>query len=152
MAQKRNTSLPKITDFLASSSTTERESGEERDSTGLEPATKRAKHRDSFDVKWKDEFPWLRYVPPDQEDGPSLLCTICPKHNESSKRMVWLTNPCKLLCKDKIRDHERSKCHTDTIQAEAMAVAARRSGGIRASMEEQVSLQRQEVRGAFKCL
>ena len=33
-----------------------------------------------------------------------------------------------------------------------MAVAARQSGGIRTCLEEQVSLQRQAVRGVLKCL
>ena len=70
------------------------------------------------------------------------------KHNKASKRMVCLTNPCKV----KLRDHERSRCHADAIQAEGIAAAAKRSGGIAACLEEQVSLQRHAVRGAFKCM
>ena len=35
-------------------------------------------------------------VTADQEHGP---CMLCCKHNELSKRMVWLTIPCKLLSK-----------------------------------------------------
>ena len=89
------------------------------------------------------------YLAPDQGNGPSMLCRLCRKYNESSKRMVWLTIPCKLLCKDKLREHERSRSHADAVQAEAIATAAKRSGGIAACMEEQVSLQRQAVRGAF---
>ena len=45
------------------------------------------------------EFP---YVAPDQEDRPSMLYML---GNESSKRMVWLTIPCKLLRKDKLLEH-----------------------------------------------
>ena len=104
---------------------------------------KRSKHRETFDPSWNDEFPWVRYLAHDKEDGPSMLCALCGKHNESSKRMVWLTIPCKPFRKDKLREHERSRCHADAVQAEAMAAAARRSGGISASIEEQVSLQRQ---------
>ena len=100
----------------------------------------------------RSELTWLRYIPEDQEDGSSMLCTLCGKHNETSKRMVWLSIPCKLLRKDKVREHERSQCHIDAVKAEALAVAARRSNGIRACMEDQVSPQRQAVRGAFKCL
>ena len=100
----------------------------------------------------RSELTWLRYIPEDQEDGSSMLCTLCGKHDETSKRMVWLSIPCKLLRKDKVREHERSQCHIDAVKAEALAVAARRSNGIRACMEDQVSLQRQAVRGAFKCL
>ena len=47
--------------------------------------------------------------------------------------------------KDKLRDHERSRCHADAVQAEAIAAAAKRSGGIAACLEEQVSLPRQAV-------
>ena len=105
-----------------------------------------------FDPKWTDEFPWVVNVPADREYGPSMLCRLCRKHNEVSKRMVWLTIPCKLLRKDKLRDHERSRCHADVVQAESIAAAAKCSGGIAACLEEQVSLSRQAVRGAFKCM
>jgi len=147
MVQKRKVSLPKITDFLsATSSRTEHESAEK----SVSPAPmKHSKHHDSYNLKWADEFTWLRYVPADQEDGPSMLCMLCRKHTESSKRMVWLSIPCKLFWKDKLREHERSQCHMDAVKAEAMAVAARCSGGICACMEEQVSLQQQAVRGAY---
>ena len=149
MAQKRKTPLPKITDFLTtSSSRAERKSVQNPDGPSQ---SNRSKHLETFDPSWNDEFPWVRYLAHDQEDGPSMLCALCGKHNESSKRMVWLTILCKLFRKGKLREHGRSQCHADAVQAEAMA-AARRSGGISASIEEQVSLQRQAVRGAFKCL
>ena len=75
------------------------------------PPPKRSSHCATFDSKWTDEFPWVVHVPADRENGPSMLCRLCRKHNEVSKRMVWLTIPCKLLRKDKLRDHERSRCH-----------------------------------------
>ena len=59
-----------------------------------------------------------------------MLCRLCRKHNVESKRMVWLMIPCNLLRKDKLRDHEWLRCHADTVQAEAIASAAKRSGGI----------------------
>ena len=132
MAQKR--SLSKITDFMTGSSRKEREEG---DVVCVPPPPKRSCHRGTFDPKWTREFPWVVYVPADREDGRT--------HNDASKRMVWLTIPCKLLRKDKLRVHERSRCHADTVQAEAIAAAAKRSGGIAACLEEQVSLQRQAV-------
>lgn len=147
MTQKR-----KITDYLsvsASSGSVVRESAE--GGVGPTPA-KHGKHRDSYDPKWEEDFTWLRYIHADQEDGPSMLCTLCKKHNKSSKRMVWLTIPCKLFRKNKVREHERSQCHIDAVKAEAIAVAARCSGGIRSCIEEQISLQWQAVRGAFKCV
>ena len=91
-------------------------------------------------------------MPADYDDGPSMLCTLCKKHKETSLRTVWLTIPCKLLRKDKIREHKQSVCHRDAVKAEAMAVAAKRSCGIRACMEEQIMLQQQAVRGALKSL
>ena len=81
-----------------------------------------------------------------------MLCSQCRKHSETSKRMVWISIPCRLVRKDKLREHERSQCHQDAVRAESIAVAAKRSGGIAASMEQQVSLQRQAVRGAFRCM
>ena len=59
----------------------------------------------------------------------SMLCRYAV---ESSKRMVWLTIPCKLLRKDKLREHEQSRCHADAVQAETIATAAKCSGGIAA--------------------
>ena len=134
MAQKR--SLSKITDFITGSSRKEREEG---DVDCIPPPTKRICHRGTLDPKW------VVYVPADREDGPSMLCRLCCKHNDASKRMVWLTIPCKLLRKDKLRDHERSRCHADAVQAETIAAAAKRSGGIATCLEEQVSLPRQAV-------
>ena len=97
MAQK--TPLLNITDFMTSSSRADRECTEERD--GPSPPN-RSKHRKTFDPSW------VRYdVAPDQENRPSMLCTL---GHESSKRMVWLTIPCKLLRKDKLLEHQRSWC------------------------------------------
>ena len=74
-----------------------------------------------------------------------MLCRLRRKHNKVFNRMVWLKIHCKLLRKDKLRDHERSRCHAVAVQAEAIAAAAKRSGGIAACLEEQVSLPRQAV-------
>ena len=104
----RKGSLSKITDFMTGSSRKEREEG---DVDCVPPPTKRGGHRGTFNSKWTDKFPLVVHVPADREDGPSMLCRLCRKDNEASKRMVWLTIPCKLLRKDKLRDHERSRCN-----------------------------------------
>ena len=150
MARKQNLSLPKITDFMQPlSSMAAHELREEQDG----PASpKRTKHRDRYDAKWEEEFPWLNYVLEDQEDGQSMLCSVCAKHKESSKRMVWITVPCKFFRKDKLCEHKRSQCHVDATKAEAMAVAFGRPGGVCACIEEQVSLERQAILGEFKCV
>ena len=78
MAQKR--SLSKITDFMTGSSRKERVEG---DVDCVPPPPKRSGHRGTFDPKWADEFPWVVHVPADREDGPSMLCRLCRKHNEA---------------------------------------------------------------------
>ena len=52
--------------------------------------------------------------------------------------MVWLTIPCKLLRKDKLLEYQRwaVTVQADVVQVEAMAAAARHSGGISATVEE----------------
>ena len=58
--------------------------------------------------------------------------------------MVWLMIPCKLLHKDKLRDHKRSQCHADAVPAEAIAAAAaKRSGGIAAYLYRRVGVYRE---------
>ena len=108
-AQKR--SLYKITDFMTGSL---RREHEERDVDCIPPLSKCSSHRATFDLKWTDECPWVVHVPADREDGPSMLCRLCRKHNVESKRMVWLMIPCKLHRKDK-RDHGWVRCHVDTV-------------------------------------
>ena len=44
------------------------------------------------------------------------------------------------------------QCHADTVPAEAIAAAAKRAGGIVVCLEEQLSIQGQAVRGAYKCM
>ena len=151
MAQKR-----KITDYLALSTSSEQQqasnlAGEKEDSLE-QSSSKRSKHRDCYDPEWADEFSWLRYIPPEDKDGPAMLCSLCQKHCMTTRRMVWISTPCKQLRKDKIREHEKSQCHINAVKAEVIAAASKESGGIRAHIEEQISLQKKAVMGAFKCL
>ena len=85
-------------------------------------------------------------------EGPGMVCSLCCKHNQTTKRMVWIELPCRLFRKDKILQHQRSKCHMDSILAESHATASRVSGGIRSALQEQVSVQRMGVISALKCL
>lgn len=115
---------------------------------------KQSKHRDTYDPRWAEQFPWLIHIPHDfsgQSDS-GLLCALCKKHNGTSKRMVWINIPCKQLRKDKIRAHLSSQCHSESVKAESLAEAARQSGDIQRCFDEQVSLRRQAVKGAFKCM
>ena len=135
----------KLTDFFSqpvSSSATDTEDG----STAEDPvsAAKRAKHRVSFNPEWNDEFAWLDYKP---DEG--MFCRLCKKHNKSTKRMVFISSPCVL---DKLHEHQKSQGHIDAVKAESHAAAAVCSGGIRATIESQISLKNKAVTGAIKCL
>ena len=115
------------------------------------PLTKKAKHRESgFDPAWNDEFTWIHVV--EDHEGQGMVCSLCRKHNQTTKRMVWIELPCRLFRKDKILQHQQSKCHMDSILAESHAAASRVSGGIRSALQEQVSMQRMGVISALKCL
>ena len=111
MAQKWKLSLPKITNFMHPlSSMTAHELSEEQ----VGPAfPKWTKHHDRYDPKWEEEFPWLNYVLDHQEDELPLLCSICTKHKESSKRMVWIAVPCKFFMKASFMS--MSKCDATWI-------------------------------------
>jgi hypothetical protein len=78
---------------------------------------------------------WIHVV--EDHEGPGMVCSLCRKHNQTTKRMVWLEIPCRLFRKDKLLQHQRM----DAILSESHAVASRVSGGIRSALQEQVSMQ-----------
>ena len=142
----------KLTLFLTSSSSVdERALIDKECAADLQQATKRTKHRESgFDHSWQEEFAWV--LVDEDKDGQKMYCSLCRKHNQTTKRMVWIEIPCRLFRKDKLLQHQRSKCHMDSILAESHAAASRVTGGIRSALQEQVSMQRQAVISALKCL
>ena len=66
--------------------------------------------------------------------------------------MIRIEIPCHLFRKDKLLQHQRSKCHMDSVLAESHAAASRVTEGIQAALQEQVSMQRQGVISALKCI
>ena len=126
----------------------DKEDKEEGDSSVS--AAKRSKHHDSFDPVWTEDFPWL-INDANGKDGPGIFCSLCQKYNEVSKCMVWTVIPCKLFRKDKLCEHEKTQLHQNSVKAEMNALAAQRTGGISACLEEKVSLRRQAVKAAYKC-
>ena len=88
----------------------------------------------------------------EDNEGPGMFCSLCRKHNQTTKRMVWIELPCRLIRKDKLLQHQRSKHHMDSILAESHAAASRVTGGIQSALQEQVSMQRMGVISALKCL
>ena len=141
----------KLTAFLSSSSVdTQPNSSDDGAGDSGPPTAKKAKHRDTgFDQAWKDEFTWVHAE--EDEEGPGMFCVLCRKHNQSTKRMVWIEIPCRLFRKDKLIQHQRTKCHMDSVLAESHAAASKVTGGIRAALQEQVSMQRMGVISALKC-
>ena len=65
----------------ASSSATEHEINEEQFGP-VSPV--HTKHHDCCDPKLEEEFPWLRYIP-EEQDGLSMLCSIFKKHKKYSR-------------------------------------------------------------------
>lgn len=149
MACKRKAPASRrLTDFFSqpgSSSSTSAE--DENTSEDLTTLAKRAKHRTNFNPEWNDEFQWLLFKP---DEG--MFCKLCQKYNRSTKRMVFISSPCVFFRKDKLHDHQKSQGHAEAVLAESRAAAAKCSGGIRAAIDKQVSLKRQAIIGALKCL
>ena len=81
-----------------------------------------------------------------------MFCKLFRKYNKSTKRMVFISNPCVLFRKDKLHEHQKSQGHADAVIAESHAIAAKCSGGIRAAIDNQVSLKHKAITGAMKCL
>ena len=129
----------KLTTFLSSSNVdTHPNSSDDGASDSGAPITKKAKHRDTgFDQAWKDEFTWVHAE--EDEEGPGMFCVLCCKHNQSTKRMVWIEILCRLFRKDKLIQHQRTKCHMDSVLAESHAAPSKVTGGIRAALQEQVT-------------
>ena len=58
-----------------------------------------------------------------------MLCELCRKHNPTKKRIVWIEIPCHLWRRKKLCEHQRSKCHMDSVCAESNKAAVKLTGG-----------------------
>ena len=129
---------------MSSSSSTDTDAAQSDKGDSAQLATKKAKHRDSrLDRAWKDEFMWFHMY--EDKEGPGMFCSL----NQTTKRMVWIELPCHLFRKDKLLQHQHSKCHMDSSLAESHAAASRVTGGIQSALQEQVSMQRMGVISAL---
>ena len=141
----------KLTDLSSTSEASTQPSDRDDEGDAVMPLTKKAKHRESrFDPAWKDKFTLIHMV--EDQKGPGMVCSLCCKHNQTTKRMVWIEIPCHLFQKDKILQHQRSICHMDSILTEPHAAVSSVSGGIQSALQEQVSMQRMGVISTLKCL
>lgn len=75
----------------------------------------RKKHKTTFDVKWKESFPWLIHS---ERDGKEILrCDLCIKHNKN-QNSAWVSKGFATIRLDKIKEHEKSQQHSASIAAE----------------------------------
>ena len=74
MARKR--SLSKITDFMIPSGSRVPEARDVHVDHSPLPKRSKLSHRETFDPKWNDEFPWVIYLPPDRDNGPSMQIRV----------------------------------------------------------------------------
>ena len=80
-----------------------------------------------------------------------MYCTLCTKHNAISrcKSGVWVTKPCTLLRKDKVKKHASSDMHRRSEQQEALAAIVTAEGGIEHAFEKTLSVKKKAVEGAM---
>lgn len=125
--------------------------------SGKGPA-KKAKHKNEYDVHWKDQFPW--HIPVYSEEGNSessvvgLLCSICKHHGTKQRNHVgtWTDNPCTCLRKDLLQRHKASKMHKDAEILEADRITSQSDGGIVQAFATRVKINRKALVGALKIM
>ena len=83
-------------------------------------SAKTSKHRKTgFDERWKKSFKWLDTLVEQGKVG--MICKVCQKQSSvpRSKKKVWISEPCFQLRVDKIKQHEKSSLHRQSLLAEA---------------------------------
>ena len=107
-------------------------------------STIRGKHRIGFCSVWEREWSWLQF-----REDEGMYCTLCTKHNAISrcKSGVWVTKPCTLLRKDKVKKHASSDMHRRSEQQEALAAIVTAGGGIEHAFEKTLSVKKKAVEG-----
>ena len=116
MAAKRSSASGsmKITSFFSPEVLGDEGSDEESEAPPRKQTN--AKHHMSFDPSWQEQFSWLIYVPEDDDgEGPSMYCSLCQKHNTTIRSTPWVNTPCRMFRRDKLREHQASKRHADSV-------------------------------------
>jgi hypothetical protein len=83
-------------------------------------SVKTAKPRNSgFDERRKKEFKWLGTTVEQGKVG--MICKVCQKHSfvPRSGKKVWISEPCFQIRRDKIKQHEKSSLHRQSMLADA---------------------------------
>lgn len=80
-----------------------------------------------------------------------MLCQKYEAGRAGTRYKTWISEPCVVLRRDSLVEHQRRGMHSDAVKAAAAAAAAAEtSGGIGQAFEVQFSLQRHAVIGAMK--
>ncbi|XP_046546632.1 uncharacterized protein LOC124256710 [Haliotis rubra] len=84
---------------------------------------KDAGHKLTFESKWQEDRPWLKYQDVQNEDGVKygmMFCSLCQKWNTKGRNgsMVWNKEGCETIRLDKVSLHETSPMHQDAISHE----------------------------------
>ena len=84
-----------------------------------------------------------------------MYCKLCHKFNTRNRQnqsVVWNKEPCVTIRKDMLSRHEGSVMHREALEQERACKMVRARGGIKEALDKQVTLQRQALIAAMKCL
>ena len=110
----------------------------------------RLKHKTGYLSSWETEYTWVYYC-----EGEGMYCKLCHKFNTRNRQnqsVVWNKEPCVTIRKDMLSRHERSVMHREALEQERACKMVRARGGIKEALDKQVTLQRQALIAAMKCL
>ena len=84
-----------------------------------------------------------------------MYCKLCHKFNTRNRQnqsVVWNKEPCVTIHKDMLSRYEGSVMHREALEQEHACKMVRARGGIKEALDKQVTLQRQALIAAMKCL
>ena len=110
----------------------------------------RLKHKTGYLSSWETEYTWVYYC-----EGEGMYCKLCHNfstRNRQNQSVVWNKEPCVTIRKDMLSRHEGSVMHREALEQERACKMVRARGGIKEALDKQVTLQRQALIAAMKCL
>ena len=112
-------------------------------------SAKTSKHRKTgLDERWEKSFKWLDTLVGQGKVG--MICKVCQKQSSvpRSKKKVWISEPCFQLRVDKIKQHEKSPLHRQSLLVEAN----RSSSVLTRAFREGFSREAKAAIGCCTCL
>ena len=103
------------------------------------------KQSKSFDPKWKENRPWLEYVP-----GSGMFCSYCKQFDKCPfGRDVWNKVGCVRLRLGSVKAHEQSTEHRDSVALHIQSETSKHIGDLLSNPKE---VSRDHMVKAFQCL